>query len=132
MSDTIKMSVPGELAELLVAEGHATQTRGRRSSQWGLDGDFIGGTATVIALLQAPQTVAYLAGAIRSLASRRRASRTDDRVRMYVEAIGPNGQIRFDGEATVEEIERLLRRTILPTQSAGQVDPAAVRDTDAV
>ncbi|CAM5335117.1 hypothetical protein [Streptomyces avidinii] len=127
MSDTIKMSVPGELAELLVAEGHATPTRGRRSSQWGLDGDFITGTATVIALLQAPQTIAYLAGAIRSLASRRRAGRPDDRARMYVEAIGPHGQIRFDGEATVEEIERLLQRTILPAQN---VDRAALRDTD--
>ncbi|MEW2585296.1 hypothetical protein [Streptomyces virginiae] len=126
MSDTIKMSVPGELAELLVTEGHATPTRGRRSSQWGLDGDFIGGTATVIALLQAPQTIAYLAGAIRSLASRRRAGRTtDDRTRMYVEAIGPHGQIRFDGEATVEEIERLLRRTILPAHSAVPGEGAA-------
>ncbi|MFI1645491.1 hypothetical protein ACH4XT_00880 [Streptomyces avidinii] len=127
MSDTVKMSVPAELAELLVTEGHATPTRGRRSSQWGLDGDFIGGAATVIALLQAPQTIAYLAGAIRSLASRRRAGRPDDRARMYVEAIGPHGQIRFDGEATVEEIERLLQRTILPAQS---VDRAALRDTD--
>ncbi|MFD6225978.1 hypothetical protein ACFWFZ_03735 [Streptomyces sp. NPDC060232] len=135
MSDTIKMSVPGELAELLVAEGHATPTRGRRSSQWGLDGGFIGGTATVIALMQAPQTIAYLAGAIRSLASRRRADRTDDRTRMYVEAIGPHGQIRFDGEATVEEIERLLRRTILPAQSPGPAEGtarAAALDTDAV
>jgi hypothetical protein len=51
MSDTIKMSVPGGLAELLVTEGHATQTGGRRSSQWGLDGGSIGRTATVIALL---------------------------------------------------------------------------------
>ncbi|MFD6969295.1 hypothetical protein [Streptomyces sp. NPDC059979] len=135
MSDVIKMSVPGELAELLVAEGYATPTRGRRSSQWGLDGDFIGGTATVISLLQAPQTVAYLAGVIRSLASRRRDGRVDDRSRMYVEAVGPHGQIRFDGEATVEEIERLLRRTILPAQSAGPAeggDPAAALDTDTV
>ncbi|MFJ4863187.1 MULTISPECIES: hypothetical protein [unclassified Streptomyces] len=135
MSDTIKLSVPGELAELLVAEGHATQTRGRRSSQWGLDGDFIGGAATVIALLQAPQTIAYLAGAIRSFASRRRAGRPDDRARMYVEAIGPHGQIRFDGEATVEEIERLLQRTILPAQGVDRTpvrDPSTDIDTDTV
>ncbi|WP_338898254.1 hypothetical protein WBG99_23795 [Streptomyces sp. TG1A-60] len=113
MSDTIKMSVPSELAELLVTDGHATVTRGRRSSQWALDGDFLGQTATVIALLQAPQTIAYLASAIRSLASRRRASDPGNRSTLYVEAIGPRGQIRFDGEATVAEIERLLQGTIL-------------------
>ncbi|AQT70465.1 MULTISPECIES: hypothetical protein [Streptomyces] len=135
MSESIKMRVPGELAELLIAEGYATPTRGRRSSQWGLDGDFIGGTATVISLLQAPQTVAYLAGVIRSLASRRRADRGPDRSRMCVEAIGPHGQIRFEGEATVEEIERLLARTILPAPGTGPAeggDPAAGLDTDRV
>ncbi|WP_420078594.1 hypothetical protein ACN6AT_04750 [Streptomyces sp. JL4002] len=136
MTDAIKVRVPGELAELLIAEGHATPTRARRSSQWGLDGDFIQGTATVIALMQAPQTVAYLAGVIRSLASRRRADRADDRGRIFVEAVGPYGQIRIDcAAATVEEVERLLGRAMLPPQSGGPAEgggPASAPDTGAV
>ncbi|MEV3972838.1 hypothetical protein AB0K68_32615 [Streptomyces sp. NPDC050698] len=112
MSDTIKVSVPSDLAELLVGEGHAIATRGRRSSLWALDGAFLGQTATVIALLQAPQTVVYLAKAIRRLAARARAEGTASRSTLSVEAVGPAGQIRIDGEATVEEIERLLRQTL--------------------
>ncbi|MEV4679962.1 hypothetical protein [Streptomyces kurssanovii] len=113
MGETIKMRIPSDLADLLVSEGYATPTRGRRSSLWALDGDFLGNATTVIALLQAPQTVAYLAKAIRKLANRARDEDTTSSPRLSVEATGPSGQIRFDGEASVEEIERLLRQTIL-------------------
>ncbi|QUW88963.1 hypothetical protein KE639_00136 [Streptomyces sp. V17-9] len=125
VSETIKMRIPSDLADLLVSEGYATPTRGRRSSLWALDGDFLGNATTVLALLQAPQTVAYLAKAIRKLADRARGEDTTSSPRLSVEATGPAGQIRFSGEASVEEIERLLRQRIL-VQPA---DRQEVRDT---
>lgn len=125
VSETIKMRIPSDLADLLVNEGYATPTRGRRSSLWALDGDFLGNATTVLALLQAPQTVAYLAKAIRKLADRARGEDTTSSPSLSVEATGPSGQIRFSGEASVEEIERLLRQTIL----AQPADRQEVRDT---
>ncbi|MFF8679367.1 hypothetical protein ACF07F_15800 [Streptomyces sp. NPDC015237] len=124
MGEAIKMRIPSYLADLLVSEGYATPTRGRRSSLWALDGDFLGNATTVLALLQAPQTVAYLAQAIRKLARRARDEDTTGSPRLSVEATGPSGQIRFDGEASVEEIERLLRQTIFVQPT----DPQEVHD----
>ncbi|MFB4427032.1 hypothetical protein C5F59_038905 [Streptomyces sp. QL37] len=123
MNGTLKISVPSELAELLVAEGHATATRGRRSGEWSLDAPFLGQATTVIALLQAPQTVEYLARSVRALVSRRRANSggagAGGASVVHIEATGPHGQIRFDGEAKVEDIEKLLRQTIFAAENDG-------------
>jgi hypothetical protein len=123
MNGTLKITVPDELADLLVAEGHATATRKRRGGEWALDAPFLGPATTVIALLQAPQTVEYLARSVRALVARHRAddgaAGTGSASVLHIEATGPHGQLRFDGEAKVEDIEKLLRQTIFAPEGEG-------------
>ncbi len=114
MERFITIEVPDELAKLLIADGLASVVDFRRSPTWKLLADFAGGAATTVSLLQAPETVSYLAESCRTMADRWHKRKGKEAHLLHLEAIGPRGQIRISLDATtsVGEIEHLLRQTI--------------------
>lgn len=82
----------------------------------GADGDSLGNATTVLALLQAPQTVAYLAKLIRKLADCARARDTTSSPRLG-RSDRPGGRSVQRSSERRGDQERLLRRRFRPTPS---------------
>jgi hypothetical protein len=116
---TIRIKVPAELGEALIAEGVATEATGRRSSGWELAVDLLGPVTMAISLLQAPQTVSDVAGRIRRLLQRSERTAGDA---VVIDAVGPYGQARrrFPADATAEEIMEFLEATIMKPDGDGR------------
>jgi hypothetical protein len=107
------IELPSEIASALVEDGFATDAGTRRSSTWQVIVSVATGASTTISLLQGPQTVAYVAEKIKDLFRRKPASkRSGDE--FYVEAMGPQGQmrIRVTADTPVEEVVKLLEATV--------------------
>jgi hypothetical protein len=116
-AQAVTVHLPSDVAEDLIAAGLAQRTLGRRS---GLMLETAGVAATVISLLQGPDTVVQLARMLRDWSAVHLSSARHGHP-VVISARGPKGRVdlQLTDRTDLAEVESLLRRTVFADEQAG-------------